>query len=104
MKPTLFLAPWLAAVLSLSAAEKRFESTTSKPNAFGEIKTVTKDASGRVVSESTAAKPNAFGEIKTIIKDPSGRTLGESIASKPNAFGEIKTVTKGDLGQPAPRK
>ena len=104
MKPTLFLAFALAAVAQLPAAEKRFESTTSKPNVFGEIKTVTKDSSGRTVGESTAAKPNVFGETKTVTKDSSGLTIGGSTIGKPNVFGETKTVTKGDPGQTAPRK
>lgn len=90
----LLLSAFLGAALSLSAAEKRLESTTLKPNIFGETKTVTKDSSGRVVSESTAAKPNIFGEIKTVTKDSAGRIISESTTSKPNIFGETKTVTQ----------
>ena len=47
MKPTLFLAFALAGAAQLPTAEKRFESTTSKPIVFGETQTVTKGDPGQ---------------------------------------------------------
>jgi hypothetical protein len=43
--------------------------THTKPNALGEVKTVHRDASGKVVGQSTSAvKPNALGEVRTTSK------------------------------------
>jgi hypothetical protein len=52
-----------------STEASRHSVTHTKPNALGEVKTVHRDASGKVVGQSTSAvKPNALGEVRTTSK------------------------------------
>jgi hypothetical protein len=42
-----------------------------------------------------AQKPNVFGEVKTVYRDANGKITGRAITSKPNVFGEVKTKQYG---------
>ena len=82
----------LAASPAFAADAKRQSVTQTKPNALGELKTIHKNAEGRVVAESrTQATSTPLGEIKTVYRDSSGRKIGEAVMqAKPNALGEMK--------------
>ena len=111
MKTLLFLTAGLLLAPSLPAQSGKVTATATtqtKPNYFGETKTVVKDPGGKVVGEAvTQTKPNYFGETKTTFKDSSGKTIGEAVTqTKPNYFGETKTTVKGatPLSQPSKSK
>lgn len=74
-------------------------ATTSAANSFGEQKTVIRDASGRVTGIATTTKPNTFGEQKTVVRDASGRVTGSATTTKPNAFGETRNTYRDETGR-----
>jgi len=44
-----------------------------------------------------AQKPNVFGEVKTVYKDANGKITGQAVTTKPNVFGEVKTKVEGKV-------
>ena len=80
----------LAANVAFGAAPTA-TATQSKPNVFGETKSVVQNSNGAPVQTIVAQKPNYAGEIKAVVKNDLGQQVGAITTRPANVFG-VETV------------